>query len=64
MTAILVTRKNMRNDGTKQKRKGLVQVDQSGSELKAGKKDDPLPMEKEFDLCWFSPTDEVHLPET
>lgn len=57
-TAFLVKRYHTRN---KQKRKGLVQVDDSGKGLKAGKTFDPLPVENEFDLRWFSPTVELDL---
>lgn len=59
-TAFVVKRYNSRNDGKKTKRKGLVQVDESGTGLKASKSYDPLPVENEFDLRWFSPSCEVH----
>lgn len=63
-TAFLVKRYNTRNKVKKQKRKGLVQVDESGKGLKAGKTFEPLPVVNEFDLRWFSPTTEVPLPVT
>lgn len=60
-TAFVVKRYNSRNDGKKKKRKGLVQVDESGTGLKASKSYDPLPVENEFDLRWFSPSCELEL---
>lgn len=50
-TAFLVKRYNTRKDVKKQKRKGLVQDDESENGLNA--------VENEFDLRWFSPTAEV-----
>ncbi|KAG0600466.1 hypothetical protein M758_11G036600 [Ceratodon purpureus] len=60
-TAFLVKRYNTRNKVKNQKRKGLVQVDESGKGLKSSKTFDPLPVENEFDLRWFSPTAELDL---
>ena len=56
VTAFLVKRYNSRS---KVKRRGLVQVDESGKGLKGGKTYDALPVENEFDLRWFTPTVEV-----
>lgn len=61
-TAFLVKRINPPSDDKKpKKRKGLVQVDESGKKLKAVKSFTPAPADNEFDLRWFTPMTEVDL---
>lgn len=56
-TAFLVKRTSNGVQG--RKGKGLVQVDESGTSLKATKTYTPLREENEFNLRWFTPTVEV-----
>lgn len=58
-TAFLVKRTSTRNGVQGRKGKGLVQVDESGTSLKATKTYTPLREENEFNLRWFTPTVEV-----
>jgi len=58
-TAYLVRRTNARSGIKGKKGKGLVQVDESGTSLKATKTFSPLREENEFNLRWFTPTVEV-----
>ena len=57
-TAFLVKRRNTRKDIKREQGAGLLEVDESGTELKAVKKN-VTPVENEFDLRWFTPTVEV-----